>query len=235
VHRRAKPYCMGTMYWQLDDCWPGVTWSGIDYYGRWKAMQYFVKEAYKDILVSVHEENDSVKVYVVNDRIDDVKGSLEFQLEDFWGLNLFDNIRTFNLSIMIDKVDVPSNSSVMVYKISKKELVGSHSLKDMFFSVKLIDNSGKEYKNIYYFVPPKDLALEDPQISYDVDKKTGELVLTCEKLAKNVHIEINDPFAPLNLENNYFDMLPGETVKISTGIKDLDKSNVKVTNLFDAY
>ena len=225
---------MGSLYWQLNDCWPGVTWSGIDYYGRWKAMQYFVKEAYKDILVSVHEENDSVKVYVVSDRMKEVKGSLEFQLEDFWGLNLFDNIRTFNLSIMIDKVDVPSNSSVMVYKISKKELIGNYNVNDMFFSVKFKDDSGKEYRNIYYFVPPKDLALEDPQIIYDVDKKTGNLILSCNKLAKNVHIVIDDPYAPLNLENNYFDMLPGEEIRVNTGGVN-DTGEIKITSLYDSF
>jgi beta-mannosidase len=226
AHRRAKPYCMGTMYWQLDDCWPGITWSGIDYYGRWKAMQYFVKEAYKDILVSVKEENDSVKVYVVSDRLKETKGILFIGLYDFEGNLIYNKENTVSLG---------ENSSNIYIKVSKADLVNHHSLNNIVLFVLYADIEGKEYSNLYYFVPPKDLALEDPQISYDVDKKTGELILKCEKLAKNVHIVIDDDSAPLNLENNYFDMLPGETVKVNSGEKDIDKTKIKVMSLIDSY
>lgn len=44
AHRRAMPYCMGTLFWQIDDCWPVASWSSMDYYGRWKAMQYMAKK-----------------------------------------------------------------------------------------------------------------------------------------------------------------------------------------------
>jgi beta-mannosidase len=238
---------MGTMYWQLDDCWPGVTWSGIDYYGRWKAMQYFVKEAYKDILVSVHEENDSVKVYVVSDRLQETKGRLSLDLMDFNGASLSSKtpLPPFRKGGREDsifskegtEVIIPSNSSSVYFMISKKDLTQNHSLNDIVFSVKFTDNDRKEYKNIYYFVPPKDLALEDPGLSYKIDNENGDLIISTKKLAKNVHIEINDPAAPLNLENNYFDMLPGDTVHISDKvvIKDLDKGKIKVTSLYDSY
>lgn len=44
AHRRNRPYCMGTLYWQLNDSWPVVSWSSIDYYGNWKALHYQAKE-----------------------------------------------------------------------------------------------------------------------------------------------------------------------------------------------
>lgn len=51
VHRSKQPYNMGTMLWQLNDCWPGITWSIIDFYKRPKAAWYAVREAYRDDLL----------------------------------------------------------------------------------------------------------------------------------------------------------------------------------------
>lgn len=47
-HMKAQPHCMGTLYWQLNDCWPVASWSSIDYYGNWKALHYRVRELYRD-------------------------------------------------------------------------------------------------------------------------------------------------------------------------------------------
>lgn len=237
AHRRAKPYCLGTMYWQLNDCWPGVTWSGIDYYGRWKAMQYFVKEAYKDILVSVHEENDSIKIYIVSDRLKETRGSLEIMLKDFSGNEFLNFGRIGRASILIiDSLKLPPNSSMVEWSDGKENmLLLSDSLKDIVLSLKFTDDEGNEYRNLYYFVPPKDLALENPKISYTLDCNTGEIILTAKKLAKNVHIIIDDPTAPLNLEKNYFDILPGETVKLETGIKNLDTSSIIISSLYNSF
>ena len=47
-HIKQQPHCMGTLYWQLNDCWPVASWSSIDFYGNWKALHYRVKELYTD-------------------------------------------------------------------------------------------------------------------------------------------------------------------------------------------
>jgi beta-mannosidase len=41
--RRQKPRVMGSLYWQLNDCWPVASWASIDYYGRWKALNYYAR------------------------------------------------------------------------------------------------------------------------------------------------------------------------------------------------
>ncbi len=47
-HIKRQPYCMGTLYWQLNDCWPVASWSSIDYYGNWKALHYRVQALFSD-------------------------------------------------------------------------------------------------------------------------------------------------------------------------------------------
>ena len=46
AHIRKQTHCMGTLFWQLNDCWPGPSWSIIDYYGNEKVAYYSVKVAF---------------------------------------------------------------------------------------------------------------------------------------------------------------------------------------------
>ena len=67
--RRIMPHNMGSLYWQINDCWPVASWSSIDYTGRWKALQYYARRFYSEMLVSPHEENGSLNFYIVSDRL----------------------------------------------------------------------------------------------------------------------------------------------------------------------
>ena len=84
AHRRNKAKCMGSLYWQLNDCWPGASWSSIDYYGKWKALHYKVKDAFAPVIVS-HEfvENGDLLITVVSDRLTEFDGELQVTLSEF--------------------------------------------------------------------------------------------------------------------------------------------------------
>ena len=77
---------MGSLYWQLNDCWPGASWSSIDYYGKWKALHYKVKESFAPIIVSYEFIEDDLQITVVSDLITAYKGSLSITLSEFKGI-----------------------------------------------------------------------------------------------------------------------------------------------------
>ncbi|WP_226000189.1 beta-mannosidase [Paenibacillus sp. BJ-4] len=80
-HRRHKPYCMGTLYWQMNDCWPVASWSSIDYFGRWKALQYTAKRSFADVLLSVADtEQGNKELHIVNDTLKPIAGTLRLTL-----------------------------------------------------------------------------------------------------------------------------------------------------------
>ena len=89
AHRRSRPYNMGTLYWQLNDCWPAVSWSSIDYFGNWKALHYQVKRDFENVLISNVVENDTLKTYVVNDGMEDITSGFTIAISDFYGKELY--------------------------------------------------------------------------------------------------------------------------------------------------
>ena len=85
AHRRNKNKCMGSIYWQLNDCWPGASWSSIDYYGKWKALHYKAKNSFEESILSFHKKSDEVDVYFVTDKLESQKLKFNVQLIDFSG------------------------------------------------------------------------------------------------------------------------------------------------------
>ena len=62
AHRHQSPHCMGTLFWQLNDCWPGPSWSVIDYYGKEKVAYETVKQNYKPIIAIYDFENREIEI-----------------------------------------------------------------------------------------------------------------------------------------------------------------------------
>jgi beta-mannosidase len=65
AQRSSKPKSFGTLYWQLNDAWPSISWSSIDYFGRWKPLQYLVKRIYPDVAVFFSDG----KIKAINDNL----------------------------------------------------------------------------------------------------------------------------------------------------------------------
>ena len=210
AHRRAKPYCMGSLFWQLNDCWPVTSWSSVDYFGNWKAVQHQAKESFENILISVNEEENQYKIYIINDELISKKGKLEIQLIDFNGNILWNK----NSEIRID-----ANTSKVYSEINLKEFE-KFNLKQAVLNLKF-----HHAETNFFFVKPKDLELKNPTIEI---KSVGETLIeiTTNSLAKNVFLKTEDIF----FVDNYFDLLPNEKriIKTSKPAKDIE-----VMSLFD--
>ena len=80
IHRRSMPFCMGTLYWQFNDCWPAISWSSVDYFGNWKALHYHAKRFFNEIIIVIYEEGEHIHISVVNDQHKKVDSIIKFQL-----------------------------------------------------------------------------------------------------------------------------------------------------------
>jgi beta-mannosidase len=229
AHRRNMPFCMGSLYWQIDDCWPVASWSSIDYYGKWKALHYMAKKVYAPIIVAPKIVGDSVQFWIVSDAQEPVAGDLFVSVREMNGATV--TAKTLHLK-------VSPNMSRVFATLSKKELLGGADEARVVLVSRFTALKERTTENFTYFTYPKDLQLEKPVIAIAAKKvKAGyELSLSTSTLAKNVCLtcaDVNGFFT-----DNYFDMLPGEPTTIifqtQTALKDAAKKFTAVS-LVDMY
>jgi beta-mannosidase len=213
AHRRAKPYNMGTLYWQLNDCWPAISWSSMDYFGNWKALQYKAKNAFENILISSVKEKNDVKTFIINDTFDTVKGNLKLKVIDFYGKE----IESDSL-----KIEVLENSSKEFYSFSMKNIDKKATVLVAEF------NNQTSY---FYFVKPKELNLPKDEIDKQIIKLKNRFSITLKStvLQKDVFLFTNKKG---HFSDNFFDLLPNETrtIYFKTSANSLDDLNLKTLN-----
>ncbi|MGV2449507.1 UNVERIFIED_CONTAM: hypothetical protein POZ17_01710 [Ralstonia mannitolilytica] len=213
AHRRAKPYNMGTLYWQLNDCWPVVSWSSIDYLGNWKAFHYQAKRSFEPVLVSIAETEKSYDVYLISDLLKELKAETKFELIDFKGKILWKSNQSDN---------VKANVSKKIRSIIKSEL-GQF---DLFATVlKISSEKDTKFEKLFFFSKPKDLKLLQPDIKIRKISPT-EIEISTDTLAKDIYL-IGDT----HFSDNFFDLLPGTSKRITLS-KPLEK--VELMSLWDA-
>jgi beta-mannosidase len=202
THRSDMPYCMGSLYWQLNDCWPVASWSGIDYYGKWKALHYAVKQACKNEIINVVVENGKLKIYGISDLPGKTPAILRLNLMDFNGLSIW------NRSV---KANLPANGSALIFDIDLKDLPLNFREKEVVFTATLVSGKREIDQEFIYFAKPKDLKLPLPGIKTRISDKGDHFVIeiTTEKLCKNLML-ISDN-TDVQFSDNFFDMMPGET------------------------
>lgn len=231
AHRRDMPYCMGTLFWQHNDCWPVASWSSRDYYGRWKAQHYFSKKAFEDILVSPIKKENDLHVYIVSDRLKPVKGTLDIRIIDLKGNVVFEKK---------SNVTVPANTSKSLFNAPIASVLGNKEWNEVVVNAKFTENGkeGKIYTNNYFLTRFKDIDFPKTSIqtSTVVSGDGFDVTLSSDSFARGVFLSIDgiDNF----FSDNYFDLLPGEPtiihVRTSLNKAAFDKQ-LKIESIADAY
>lgn len=215
AHRRAKPYNMGTLYWQLNDCWPVVSWSSIDYSGNWKAFHYQVKRSFEPLLLSVAETNKSYTIYLISDELKEMRLNTQIELIDFEGKQLW----KFNTSNHL-KANVSEN----ILNINKAELT-KFDLSKTVLKISA-ENNPMKIEKLFFFKKPKDIQLLQPNITVKKISST-EIEVSTDVLAKDVYL-IGDT----HFSDNFFDLLPKTSKRIKLS-KALGK--IEVMSLWDVF
>ena len=228
--RRIMGQNMGSLYWQINDCWPVASWSGMDYFGRWKALHYYARRFYNDLLVSPHVDGDNLQFIVVSDRTTPTAAQLVVSLMDLQGILLSKNQTDLNVA----PLKSASYSSAPITELTK-----GLDTKNLIVIAELKVDGKTVSRNDYFFKPFKELNISPARINTQITKtKSGyKLILTTDNFAKAVYLSTEgDGF----FTDNYFNLIAGKPVELEfrTSQKlSLDELRGKLTvkSLADAF
>ena len=231
AHRRDMPYCMGTLVWQHNDCWPVASWAGRDWYGRWKAQQYYSKAAYDDILVSPVVLGDTLKVNIVSDRRKPVNGNFTLKVMRLDGTPVKSIER---------KCKVAALTSEQILNLPVAELLGDNKRGEVIISAEYAIPGDRTYNNVAFATKQKYMDYQAPGYNLDIQPAEGGYDVTVStangQFARAVFMSLEgiDNF----FSDNYFNLLPGEkrTIRVTSPLAaDEFRRQLKVISMGDVH
>ncbi|MCX7047445.1 MAG: hypothetical protein NTX50_18425 [Candidatus Sumerlaeota bacterium] len=206
--RRSMPVCMGTIYWQLDDCWPVTSWSSIDYFGRWKALQYFSRRFYEPVHVSCaggggdkEEKSDKpakaakiasiepVSIWGTSDLLKPLNAKLTWKLQTYNGKVILAQGEkdwvTSGMPISEVIVKVPANDFLMTWDKGTSQLLAApgtpvYTSENSYLTYRLTNaKTGAEIsRGAYHFDKFKNIKLPKPTLLATAQKTSDGVEIT---------------------------------------------------------
>lgn len=209
-HRASMPQTMGSLYWQLNDVWPGASWSSLDYYGRWKALHYRARHFYAPVALAAIHDKGATTITLLSDRVTAAPVRWRVRVMDVDGKVLSDSTSDAKLKPL---------AATQVASLSDDTLFKGADLARTFAVVDLIEGGKTISRAVVTPRPAKAMALPNPGLTSTWTKTAEGYAVTIKaaKLARAVWLSFGDLDATLS--DNAFDLPPGETATIQVASK----------------
>lgn len=195
--RALRPHCSGTIMWQLNDCWPAISWAAVDGDGRKKPLWYAMRAAHRPLLVTIQPDDGIPGAVLVNDRPTAWRGDIVARRLSFDGVTLAEHTVPGEVG-PVGRTSIPLPAELTTPDAPSRELL-------------VLEADG--VRACWFFVEPRDMELDDPELEVDV-RRDGEEVLvaiTSARLAVDLCL-FPDRIAPAaEVDDALITLLPGET------------------------
>ncbi len=207
--RRHPDRVAGTLYWQLNDCWPVASWSSLDVFGRWKALHYAARRFYAPLLLSIEDAPPRQDVYVTSDLLTAWEGGLRWSLETLAGEVL---------AAGQEPVLAAPQAATLICKLDFSDRVSDDNMRELVFIAELCQGEEVLARQTAFFAPTKHLSLVKPQISAQLSLEGGQLYieLTAKSLARLVECALDG--VDVVFSDNYFDLPAGRTITLTCSL-----------------
>lgn len=203
-HRIDSPRCGGTLYWQVNDCWPAPSWSSLDYFGNWKALQYRIKDDYEEIaVVAKYNDLKNVDYYLVSGVVDTFNCQVICRIINLKGKEIDQEV--FDIQVN------GQNSHIINLRTFNKKC----RKKNIHLIFSWVDNTGKELRRTFDHLPKdyKRADKEDVELELEdvnLEKGTANLILTNANFIQDAWVFSNKPGIKFNC--NFLSLIPGKHV-----------------------
>ncbi|MCW4456247.1 hypothetical protein OK348_15770 [Flavobacterium sp. MXW15] len=227
-HRASRPYTMGSLYWQLNDVWPGASWSNLDYHGRWKPLHHHARRFFAEVAVAPLRRDGVTRLHLLSDR------AVPLELE--WRLRVMDFDGRVHRELRRPATLAPLSAQVAA-DFSDDELLGAADPLRSVAVFELLQAGGTVSRHLVYFDAAKRLQLPDPRIRHELvaTEQGAVLRLHAQAVARAVWIDFGN--LDVVLSDNALGLLPGEPVEIqlqsSASLESL-RGALRVRSLADA-
>jgi len=207
--RRNKGRCNGSMYWQLNDCWPVCSWASMDYYGNYKALQYTSRHFNAPVSVSIENSKEKITIFVLNDKNEDIKTNIRYSVFDFKkGI-----LKTEEKEIVIKAL-----TNEIAFDLQVKEIAKAINLKQAGVIAELLNDNNLISRKTVLFSKEKNLKLPKALLSKSVKLEADKLSITLKSDCFARLVRVESLCSTLPFSDNYFDLLPGESKTITQTI-----------------
>ena len=197
-YRRNRGRCMGALYWQLNDCWPVLSWSSVDYSGTPKALHYAAEQFYAPVLLSVKQTEGKTEFFVCNETRESFDGIVRVM----WKTNSFKCLKTVEFACRISPY-----SSQMVGESDDADWIEKRK-QQIFCTCSLLDGNGRIIsESTGKYVRPKDYQYEDPQLHAVVHRIADgfSVAVSAKKYAANVFVSVEGAKG-VQVDKQFFDL-----------------------------
>ena len=199
AHRRRAGHNMGTLYWQLNDTWPGPSWSTRDYYGRWKIAHYRVQQLYQPTYASATLADGTGTVWLHSTLPHPQTLRLTLQRLDFHG----EETMLLDTTLVINPFAAMPNLFSFDYTDQEAE--------NSVWVISLWGGDQLRSQVNRYAVAPKDLNLPKSQPEIQWVPEENLLILSSQTLIPDVWLEAE---GISHWSQNGFTLLPNKAVRI---------------------
>ncbi len=205
-HRACRPVTMGSLFWQINDVWPGASWASIDYYGRWKALQFRARHFYAPLAIAAARKDGATKISLISDATTPTQAVWRVRTLDVDGKVLAATETTATLA--------PLSATAVATLPDAALFAGGDPARTIAVAELLVE--GRVTSRALVSAAPKTMTLPDPGLTA---KWAGDrLTLTASKLARAVWIDFGKLEATPS--DNAFDLLPGESITVTIASKE---------------
>ncbi len=227
-HRASRPHTMGSLYWQLNDVWPGASWSGIDWFGRWKALQFHARRFFAPVTVAALRKEGRTSVNIISDRTTPREGELRLRVMTLQGQVLREQVQRLRIEPL---------SATRIATHDDAALLGNASPATTVAVFDLTVDGEPAAREVVQFAAAKDMHWPAPGLHAHLRDEAGQymLDLTASALARAAWVDFGELDAEVS--DNALTLLPGERISLRiTSAADLDtlRAALRVRTLADA-